>query len=117
MKIKFVGIFIVVAFLAACSSKQAVATTPTPASPAVVETVTTVEEVKPVAAIITPEEIEKGHTLYDNHCANCHKLYSPTAYTEQKWIPIMARMQRKARLDDAQMATIMNYVTSELNKK
>lgn len=110
----------IAAFLAACSSKKAVATTPEPVVPVAVEKTVTenavVEETEPAAKVLTPEEIAQGKTLYENNCAKCHKLFAPADFTQKKWEPILARMQKKARMDDAQMTVISSYITSELNK-
>jgi len=118
MRIKFVGILMIAASLAACSSKKAVATTPEPVAPvAVGNTVTentVVEGTEPPARLLTPEEIAQGKSLYENNCAKCHKLFAPTDYTYEKWKPILIRMQKKARMDDAQMVAITNYINSEL---
>jgi cytochrome c5 len=57
--------------------------------------------------------VAEGKGMYENNCAKCHKLYSTTAFTQEEWRPILVRMQRKAHLDDAQMAQITTYINSE----
>jgi len=125
MKLKFAGILMIAAFLAACASKH-VAGAEQPAPPVAVELEgvkessalepSPAEGVATTEAVLTPEEILNGKNLYEGHCANCHKLFKPTDFTQKEWTPILVRMQKKARLDDSQMATITNYISSELNK-
>jgi cytochrome c5 len=62
---------------------------------------------------LTPE-LAAGKSMYENNCAKCHKLFSPTKFSEQDWKPVLVRMQKKAKLDDAQMAQISNYIYSQL---
>jgi cytochrome c5 len=72
---------------------------------AIVELSKSVESVPAVAS---------GLNLYDNNCGGCHKLYKPTAFLKEDWKPILVSMQMKAHLDDAQMASISDYITSKL---
>ncbi|KAF2516551.1 cytochrome c [Flavobacterium foetidum] len=62
---------------------------------------------------LTPELLE-GKNLYENSCAKCHKLYEPKKFDKEKWAPILVRMQKKAKLDDVKMASITNYIHSQL---
>ncbi len=62
-----------------------------------------------------PLELQQGKKLYDNSCGKCHKLYEPKDYTAESWKPIVARMQKKARLDDNEITLVYNYLVSELN--
>lgn len=82
--------------------------TKTPATPAVTENVTVAKTVA-----LSPE-LAEGQNLYDNNCAKCHKLYEPKKYTQEEWKPILIRMQKKAHLDDTQIASVSNYITSQL---
>lgn len=68
-----------------------------------------VEEEKPVAA-----DLEVGKSLYENRCNKCHDLYEPKDFTAEEWKPIMAKMQIKAKIDNAQTASIYNYIVSGL---
>lgn len=95
MKIRIIAVAILGIFLYSCSPK-------------VIAPVTEVKKVE-----LTPE-LAAGRTLYENNCAKCHKLYSPTNFSEQDWKPILVRMQKKARLDDTQMVEISNYIYSQL---
>lgn len=59
-------------------------------------------------------ELVEGKNLYDNNCAKCHKLYSPKSFTAEEWKPILTEMQKKAKLNDTQIASISNYINSQL---
>lgn len=72
---------------------------------------TTAEPEKTVT--LTPE-LEPGKNLYDNNCAKCHKLYDPKKFTKEEWAPILVRMGKKAKLDEVQLASVTNYVHSQL---
>lgn len=61
---------------------------------------------------LTPE-LAEGKSLYENNCAKCHKLYSPSDFSKESWKPIVASMQIKAGLNDAQGNSIYNYLTSK----
>ena len=103
MKFKVLSLTAFVLFLFSCGTKQVATTT------------TTLSE--PIAEVpsnkLTPE-LAEGKNLYDNSCGNCHKLYEPKKFTQEEWKPILVRMQKKAHLDDTQIASISNYITSQL---
>lgn len=100
------ALFSVVVF--SCAPKVVVQ----PSEPAVIQPPKPVEVVS-AETPVSPEKLAEGKRLYDNNCAKCHKLFSPADYTREDWQPILVRMQRKARLDDIQMATVKAYVDSE----
>jgi cytochrome c5 len=60
----------------------------------------------------TAARIAEGKGLYEQRCGNCHKLFSPTNFSQTEWAPILIRMQPKARFDDEQMALVRDYVYS-----
>ena len=103
MKFKVLSLTAFVLFLFSCGTKQ-VATTTTTSS-------------EPIAEVPSDKltlELAEGKNLYDNNCGNCHKLYEPKKFTQEEWKPILTRMQKKAKLDDTQMASISHYITSQL---
>jgi cytochrome c5 len=104
MKAKLLTLTAAVLLLVSCGTKKASAAPATPAS-AVTEA--------PKAKELTPE-LAAGKNLYENSCAKCHKLYEPTKFSQEEWKPILTRMQKKAHLDDTQMASISSYITSQL---
>jgi len=102
MKSKILILTAAVLFLVSCGTqKSAVATTAAP----VKET---------TKAVTLAPELAEGKNLYENSCARCHKLYDAKKFTQEEWKPILTRMQKKAKLDDTQMASISNYITSQL---
>ncbi len=105
MKSKLIGCTILSLVVFSCATKSTVVTAPPPPPPAA----------KPIvmATAMTPE-IAAGKDLYANNCAKCHKLFSPGEFSKEDWAPILVKMQPKAHLDDAQMASISNYIYSQL---
>ena len=97
MKIKLIFLAVATVFIASCSSKKTVAAAETPK-----------------AGATTPELVQHGKNLYVNNCVRCHALYEPKRFSQESWKPILAKMQKKARLDDVQMAAIATYITSQL---
>lgn len=102
MKAKILSLTAATLLLVSCSTKKTIANTDTE-SP--VKTVKTAE--------LTPE-LTEGKNLYENSCARCHKLYEPKKYSQEEWKPILVRMQKKAKVDDIQIASIANYIHSQL---
>ena len=121
MKSKITLLAFALVFLYSCKAKKEV----TEYKPVVVEEqaieVATVIESKP--EILSPVEENPetmklaatldGRNLYGNSCGNCHDLYNPTDYSKEKWVPIMNRMQKKARITDAETLAIYNYLVSQ----
>jgi len=103
MKAKMLTLTAVTLLLVSCGTKKTAS--------AVAATSTITETAK--ATELTPE-LAEGKNLYDNSCARCHKLYEPKKFSQEEWKQILTRMQKKAHLDDVQMASISNYITSQL---
>ena len=104
MKAKILTLAAITLLAVSCSTKKtAPAATSAPAVTAVAS----------APAALTPE-LAEGKNLYDNNCAKCHKLYEPKKFTQEEWAPILVKMQKKAHLDDTQMASITNYIHSQL---
>ncbi|SHG89109.1 Dihaem cytochrome c [Flavobacterium fluvii] len=97
MKIKLIFLAATAVFIASCSSKK-----------------TVVAADVPKEGSISPELVQHGKNLYVNNCVKCHALYEPKKFSQEKWKPILVKMQKKARLDDVQIAAISNYITSQL---
>lgn len=100
MKLKFLTLTAAVLLLVSCSSK-----TPMTAVQPKAET--------SMAAELTAK-LAEGKSLYENSCSRCHKLYEPKKYSQEEWKPILVRMQKKAKVDDNQMASISNYIHAQL---
>lgn len=105
MKSKILILAAVVLLVVSCGTQKAaaVATTETPAAPVT----------KTADATLTPE-LAEAKNLYENSCGRCHKLYEAKKFTKEEWKPILTRMQKKAKLDDTQIASISNYINSQL---
>jgi cytochrome c5 len=73
-----------------------------------------VETAEPVKVAEVTPIVAGGQNLYDNNCGKCHKLFKATDFSKEDWKPILVRMQKKVHLDDAQMASISDYITSQL---
>jgi len=93
MKYKVLALSVVAVSLYACSSKSNIPTAEVPKE-----------------KVLSPE-LAEGKSLYENSCARCHQLYNPKDFSAEQWKPIVLRMQKKARLDDAQGLKIYNYLT------
>ncbi|WP_163409697.1 c-type cytochrome [Flavobacterium ajazii] len=91
--------------LVSCGTKKA------PAAPATPVVEATATEAGPPEST---SELAEGKSLYENSCARCHKLYEPKKFTQEEWKPILVSMQKKAKLDDVKMASITNYIHSQL---
>jgi cytochrome c5 len=102
MKLKIISVAIIGLIIYSCSPKIV-------PQVAEVRTETVVVDVKPTL----PPNIAEGKSIYENNCAQCHKLYEPKSYSRQAWIPILYDMQKKAKLSDAEMDKILAYLSKE----
>jgi len=93
MRYKVLALAFVAVLLYACSSKSNIPTAEVPKE-----------------KVLSPE-LAEGKSLYENSCGRCHQLYNAKDYSAEQWRPIVQRMQKKARLDDAQGLKIYNYLT------
>ena len=59
---------------------------------------------------ISLNTLKTGRELYMNKCSSCHNLYLPGKYTSQEWIPIIDKMQKRAKIDSTQRALILKYI-------
>jgi cytochrome c5 len=102
MKLRYLFIPAIILLLNSCSPKIVAMQPSDPVVP---------QMPSPPKAVNT-ERLAEGKSMYENNCAKCHKLFSPLDHTQTEWVPILNRMQKKAHLDDAQMALISEYVNS-----
>lgn len=64
----------------------------------------------------TLDQLNQGKAMYEQHCAECHKLKNPTKFTEAEWqkiVPIMAKKVNKKHpntLDTQSQDLILKYV-------
>lgn len=61
----------------------------------------------------TLDTLLQGRRLYVNNCASCHSLYSPERYSANEWQTYVNRMQKKAKINDAQKENILKYLISK----
>ena len=101
MKYKFFTLAALIVFMVSCGTQK---NTP----------VATAQPAETVKAEALMPELAEGQGLYSNNCAKCHKLFEPKKFTQEEWHPILVKMQKKAKLDDVQMASITNYIHSQL---
>lgn len=101
MKYKIIVLVVLAVFIYSCASKSSV---PTMDVKKAAPTVSSIE-----ATVLSPE-LAEGKSLYENNCAKCHRLYDTKEFSVEEWKPIVARMQRKAHLEDLQAELIYNYV-------
>ena len=65
---------------------------------------------------ISLEKLQQGRGLYMNKCASCHNLHLPSSFTSKAWAPILAKMQKRARIDDSQKELIAAYLETNCKK-
>lgn len=61
-----------------------------------------------------------GEQLYKEKCGGCHALYKKDQFTVGDWDTVIARMEKKARLDNLQSKLIREYLviqTDSLKKR
>ena len=103
MKYKVLTLALLAVIVYSCASKSSVPTTEVKKTEPTVSTTV-------VATVLNPE-LAEGKSLYENNCAKCHKLYDTKEFSAEDWKPIVARMQKKAHLEDLDGQKILNYVT------
>ncbi len=59
-----------------------------------------------------PKALAEGHTLYTNRCTECHDLELLDSKTASGWERAVAGMSRRAGLNAAQQARILEYITA-----
>jgi cytochrome c5 len=99
MKSKIIAVAALFVVFCSCSSKKVVATT--------------VPKEEPNTIVLT-EKLAEGKTLYENSCVRCHQLHAATEFNKEEWKRILTKMQPKAHLDNTQIASISDYITSQL---
>lgn len=110
--------------LFSCATKSVVANaskTPAPEETKEVHNVisaenTVVLETKPSANTVNmlTKELYESKNLFENSCNKCHRLYLPNEFSKEEWPRILHKMQRKAKLDDPQIAGIQVYINSQI---
>lgn len=108
MKLKSIAISFMALLIFSCAAKSSVT---------VVEAKKEELSTEPVVEtkyVVMTEALAEGKTLFENNCAKCHSLYNPKDFSSEQWQPILIRMQKEAGLDYTQIASISNYINSQL---
>ena len=58
-----------------------------------------------------PTTILEGKKLYENSCANCHKLFPANKHDKSGWTKTLERMAPKAKITEEQKNLVYNYLT------
>jgi hypothetical protein len=58
----------------------------------------------------------KGEALYSDKCGGCHRLYSKSELTSEKWRSEVEEMSKKAKLSDEEKRMIIEYLTDDKKK-
>lgn len=98
LKSKIFAGLIAVAFLVSCSKKAVL--------PKVTEEVKMTEEI-----VALPSAILEGKKLYENSCANCHKLFPANKHDKSGWSTTLERMAPKAKITEEEKKLVYNYLT------
>jgi cytochrome c5 len=61
------------------------------------------------------EYLAQGKTVFENSCARCHDLPSPSEHSAEAWTGILAEMAPKAKLNATQHEMVYNYIISAKN--
>lgn len=64
----------------------------------------------PAASASMPVEFQKGRSLYEARCQECHKLHEPSEFTADGWDAIVEKMKYKASLDKDDEGTLLTYL-------
>lgn len=119
MKYKVAGVLLMAILSYSCKAKKETADyKPVPVKEEIVEVVAVTESKVLSPVENTPETVAlastyDGKALNERKCINCHKGYAPSDFSKEDWVPIIKRMQKKARITDAEALAIFNYMTAE----
>lgn len=113
MKIKLLSIAIASLFIYSCAPKQVVQTSKKE-EPIKVTTIKTAQIEEKKEGVVLNDNQLHGKSVYENNCAKCHKLYDVKSHSAEEWKPIVARMQKKAKISDEDAASVYNYLTASL---
>lgn len=70
------------------------------------------QKVADVKKNYTEAQLEEGKVLWQNNCAQCHKLFEPESRSVDKWEKILPNMSMRAKLNDQQAAMVRAYILS-----
>jgi cytochrome c1 len=66
---------------------------------------------------ISLEKLQQGRRLYMNTCTSSHNLHLPSEFTKKYWEPLLNKMQKRAKINDAQKEQIAAYLETNSKKQ
>jgi nitrate/TMAO reductase-like tetraheme cytochrome c subunit len=105
MKIRVFSL-IMISILFSCATKQIKQVIDLPKT----ESLEKAEEI----SAVSEEDLKQGKATFEGRCTSCHQLYEPKEFDKNEWKSITHRMQKKAHLDDIEIAKVYNYIVSNL---
>lgn len=57
-------------------------------------------------------ELNEGKQIYEAHCNKCHRYKAPQTRDETKWVKIIPKMAKKAKLDSLEESLVLKYVVT-----
>lgn len=61
------------------------------------------------------DQLNKGYLLYVSKCGSCHYLHKPAKFPEAKWLEVLPKMGKKAKLNEEEINCISKYIISKCN--
>ena len=71
-----------------------------------------VENTQPLTA-----DAERGKVLYESECTKCHKAYTVTKFSAEKWKHIVPEMCKMGKINADNEKLILTYVLEVVNNK
>ena len=59
---------------------------------------------------VSDQSLLTGRLTYLNRCNSCHGIEPIDRYSVEQWEVIVPEMSKEAKLNDAQMAALLNYI-------
>lgn len=120
MKKLFVSL-LVISVAASCAKKATPAASTSSTQPAPVASTTTTTTTTTTSAGTTStatttgstDMVAAGQSTFEAKCGRCHGLKDPSNYTVKQWGPILDNMALKAKLEAAEKANVLAYVSSK----
>jgi mono/diheme cytochrome c family protein len=54
--------------------------------------------------------LQKGYTLYQQHCSGCHALVAPPRRSMEQWNHILPKMFPKTKLTEQERGLVQSYI-------
>ncbi len=65
---------------------------------------------------IEQNKLLAGRNLYVQKCSNCHNLFLPERFTDEKWNSKLDTMQVRAKINNNERELIYHYIISHPKK-